>query len=477
MGRYSPNIIATYLAAQARHNPDGEVLCHGRRRLTRRRLCERVFRLARALLDRGVGRGDKLCLMFYNTPQFVELNYAAQVAGAVPVPLNYRFTAEEVRRQLRHCDAFALVHDGRFDAVVGPALAGPPGLRLRVRHGGGTGAGGALDYERLLSLLLSRPELARVGYGKAIGTMTPSLPFFHDASYMLLMLAPMVGNLRFVLSPSASFDPGRVARTIEREQPYLLANVPTGWKRLLEHRDTRDRDLSSVRVAITGAGVCPAELKRQIFERFDEVIILDMFGQTEMTPLTSFRIDTSPATLTKERAVGRPMVPVRILDPEGRPLPPGERGEIAYRSATVMKGYYRDRQATRQAQPDGWFRSGDLGYLDADGELRILDRIKECINTGGEKVFPVEVEQVLERYPQVEAACVIGAPDATWGQAVRAVVQPVAGAAPGEAELTSHCRASLAGYKVPRSVVLVDRLPRSQVRKLLRARVRARWGQ
>ena len=580
MGKFSVNMMANYLAAGARYDPRGEVLTFGDQRLDRATLKARVFRLAQALLGLGVEPSDKVAFMFHNTPQFVELNYAVQVAGAIPVPINYRFTAAEVQRQVDHCDARLLVYDTRWqDAVQGAA----PGLSQvqQLVAWGADAAPGALDYEQLLAAaedadpavptgpddvaamiytggttgfpkgvmltygahlemftnllasivtrgaqldlsmdqvrrlaqaaplpviqpllpvmrsnmvkrvlghpatfrllkqglrrLMTTPQVARFGYSKTLGYMVPSLPFFHDAGYMLLMLGPMVGNLRYVIPTEVSFDPLVVLQTIARERPFLLANVPTGWKKLVTHPRFAEHDVSSVAACISGAGVCPVALKRTIFERFSGTVMVDMFGQTEMTPLTAFRIDVGPDQL-KERSVGRPIVDVRVLDEQGRDLPAGEVGEIVYRSDSMMKGYYKE-QASQAAGDQRWFHSGDLGYLDDDGEIRVVDRKNECINTGGEKVSPLEVEDVLHQHPGVEAACVIGVPDEQWGHTIRAVVQPRAEHRVEQADLLELAREQLAGYKVPRSVVFVDQLPLSPVGKVLRSKIRDRWGE
>ncbi len=578
MGRFSPNMMGNYLAACARFNGDGEVVTFGDRRLTWAELKSRVFSLARAMIGLGLRPRDKVAFMFHNTPEFVEINYAVQLAGGVPVPLNYRFTALEVERQVDHSDAHLLFYDGRWrKAVEGAAprlsqvreliragegeadaldyeevirsgedsdpdvATGPDDVAAMIYTGGTTGfpkgvmltygahvemfagllanivtRGSQLDLtdeqladvaeaaplpvfkpmlpvlqssivkrvlghsithnllKRGLRNMMTTPDIARVGYGKTLGYMVPSLPFFHSAGYMLLMMGPMVGNLRYVIPQEVSFDPAQVLGTIHNERPFLMANVPTGWKKLLACPDIDDYDLSSICVAISGAGVCPVPLKQQIFERLPGVIIIDMFGQTEMTPLTAFRIDAGPASL-KDRSVGKPIVEHRILDEQGRDVPAGEVGEIAYRSKTMMKGYYKEDRADG-AGDGGWFRSGDLGYLDTDGDIRIVDRKQECINTGGEKVFPLEVEEALARHPSVYQACVIGVPDEEWGHTIRAVVQPRPGAEVNEDALLELAREQLAGYKVPRSFVFVDELPLSPVGKVLRGKIRERWG-
>ena len=582
MAPLSPNTTARYLLASMRRNPHGEVVTYGDQRLSWSDLGSRTLRLAQALIRLGVEPGDRVLFMFHNNPGFVELNYAVQVAGAVPVPLNYRFTAAEVGHQLQNSGARVLVYDGALASAVESAAAEASPAPVLVRRGEGDDPA-ALDYEELLAheeakdpalptgeqdvaaiiytggttgfpkgvmlsygahidmfanmlstiiphvsqldltveqltrlgdvapvkipmmgalahlvqsaparwlarrpsttdhlriilrRYLSDPRLSRLATSTPLGYIIPTLPFFHSASYMLLMMGLMTGKLRFVLPPDGRFDPGRVLKTVEDERPLLMANVPTGWKKLVEHPDAGRRDVSSVRICISGAGVCPLPLKRRIFETFPGAILMDMFGQTEMTPLTAFRVDTGPESL-KERSVGKPIVQVRVLDDAGEPVPPGEVGEIVYRSETMMKGYYADDEGTRAVMQDGWFHSGDLGYLDPEGELRLVDRKKECINTGGEKVFPMEVEEVLARHPGVEAACVIGVADAEWGQKIRGVVQLREGEEVSAEVLILHARKELAGYKVPREIVFVEELPLSPVGKVLRGKIRDLYG-
>jgi acyl-CoA synthetase (AMP-forming)/AMP-acid ligase II len=216
-------------------------------------------------------------------------------------------------------------------------------------------------------------------------------------------------------------------------------------------------------------------LKKQIFELFPNAIILDAFGQTEMTPVTSFRIDADPEKI-EDRSVGKAIVEAKIVDEAGKEVSPGETGEILYRSSTIMKGYYKDEEKTKEVMEDGWFRSGDLGYFDENGEIRTVDRKKECINTGGEKVFPLEVEEIIQKHPKVDAVCIIGVPDEEWGNSVRAVVQLIEGEQMDGQEITEFCRGEMAGYNIPRSVVFVDEIPYSPAGKMLRQQVRDLYG-
>ncbi|OQX62009.1 MAG: AMP-dependent synthetase [Desulfococcus sp. 4484_241] len=580
MDTLSPNIVSNALNFHAMYNPDSEAIVYGQRRITWKRLGERVNRLANALIEAGVRKNDKVALMFHNCPEFIETNYAIQSAGAIPVPVNYRFTANEIKYQLANSDASFFFFESTFSEPVEKAAFDLPGIKLFIcdresgiknsatygkmveggaadipqvptvwedvavmiytggttgfpkgvmlTYGGhadmfsnlfasiinrttevnlkpeqlkgvgniltlpGTGMAAGLLQTRLAKKILAskktykaiqkaahylftHPRAARIGYKSTVKFMTPSLPFFHDASYQVLMLALFTGNLCQVIIDDLHFNEEKVLKAVENERPKLMANVPTGWKRLVSSSDIDKYDKSSIIAAVTGAGVCTADLKRKIFEKFPGVILLDIMGQTEMTPITTFRIDTGPETL-KNRSVGKSILDVRVVDENGNDLPRGETGELMYRSSWIMKGYYKDEKKTSDAMRGGWFLSGDLGYIDEDGEIRIVERKKECINTGGEKVFPLEVEEVLHKHPDIDDVCVIGVPDEEWGNILRAVVKPRPGKSPDPDSITEFCRGKLAGYKIPRSIILVDELPLSPVGKMLRSKIRELYG-
>jgi acyl-CoA synthetase (AMP-forming)/AMP-acid ligase II len=290
------------------------------------------------------------------------------------------------------------------------------------------------------------------------------------------MMGVLSGGSIIVLPDSVSFDPGSVLGLVEEERVLNMANVPTGWKKLVSYPEAERYDLTSLRFATTGGGLCPVPLKKQILELFPNAMIIDAFGQTEMTPVTSFRVDADPSNI-QARSVGKSIVEVKVVDEDGGEMPRGEIGEIMYRSDTVMKGYYKDEQKTEEVMRGGWFKSGDMGYLDDGGEIRVVDRKKECINTGGEKVFPLEVEEVINQHPKVDDVCIIGVPDEEWGNTIRAVVQLEPGQALEEQDVRDFCRGELAGYKIPRTVVFVDELPCSPVGKMLRQKVRELYGE
>jgi acyl-CoA synthetase (AMP-forming)/AMP-acid ligase II len=577
---FSKNFINNYLTAIATYNPQGEFIIFGDRRITWAELHSRTNRLGHGLLTLGINKGDKVAFMFHNTPEFIEINYAIQKIGAIPVPMNYRFTPREIEYQANHCDAAVFLYETVWQEQVQKArpelksvrhfiAAGPdpapdviqyedlisrqPDQAIEIPTGrddvcvmiytGGTtgfpkgvmltyGAHldmfaslfvnlslrvselklspaiearlreslpvGGLDFllgiyqsgmvrrflsrpgvqERMRQLFrrfFSDPGLLRFGYKKNVRWILPSFPLFHDASYQILVLATFTGNLSFTMPTEVKFDPEEVFRLIEKEKITFMGNVPTGWKMLVDHPALGKYNLSSLTVAASGAGLNPASLKRKMMEKFPGLVILDMFGQTEMTPITTFRIDTDPAKL-KDRSIGRPMLNAKIVDDQGQELPQGQIGEIIYQSSTVMKGYYKDEDKTKEVMKDGWFFSGDLGYIDEEGEIRVVERKKECITSGGEKIFPQEIEEIIHEHPKVKDVCVIGVPDDTWGSAVRAVVLLKDGTQATAEEIIEFCKDKMAGYKRPKSVLFADSFPISPVGKVLRVKVREMFG-
>ena len=330
-------------------------------------------------------------------------------------------------------------------------------------------------FNKLFLKQFSDPDAASKGYKDARKAMYPSMPFFHDAAYANLFMGELSGSFCYVLPESVSFDPPQILSLIQREKVTNMSNVPTGWKKLVAYPDFDKYDVSSLRIATTGGGSCSSTLKKQILEKFPTAMIMDAFGQTEMTPVTSFRIDVDTDGLA-DRSVGKSIVETKIVNSKGESVPQGEIGEICYRSSTIMKGYYKDKEKTDEVMDDGWFKSGDLGYLDENGEIRTVDRKKECINTGGEKVYPLEVEEILQSHPKVDYACVFGLPDEEWGNTIKAVVQLYEGETMQAEEVMDFCRGKMAAYKIPRSVEFTPTLPFSPAGKLLRQKVREQHG-
>jgi len=295
-------------------------------------------------------------------------------------------------------------------------------------------------------------------------------PMFHLASFAVWLNHWNYPYGSIIFPSQKSFDPFEILEIIELYKVNEIFMVPTMWKRVIESLSVKFYDTSSVKIALSGAAVLHADVKKEILSSFPNALLLDAFGQTEMAPVTTVRVDADEETL-KERCVGKPVpgVEIKIVDENGRELPPGETGEIWYRSESLMKGYLKDEKKTKEViLENGWFKSGDLGYMGKNGEVYIVERKSECINTGGEKVYPGEVEEVIVKHPKVAQVCVVGVPDETWGEIVGALVVLKEGETSSEEEIIKWCEGKIAGYKKPRVVKFVKELPVSPVGKILR---------
>jgi long-chain acyl-CoA synthetase len=273
----------------------------------------------------------------------------------------------------------------------------------------------------------------------------------------------------------ARFDPDAALGLMEKHAVTMFAGVPTMYIGLLNVPDAESRhDLkkiaSTLRIGISGGAAIPVEVIRQFEARF-EVPILEGYGLSETSPVATFSHLEFPRI---PGSVGQPLggTDVRIVDADGKPLPDGEVGEVVIRGHNVMKGYWRKPDATAQVIRDGWFHSGDLGRRDAAGNLYIVDRLKDMIIRGGFNVYPRELEEVIMTHPAVAQVAVLGVPDATLGEEVKAVVVPKAGAAITPEDLVAWCKERMAAYKYPRLVEVVAAMPMTATGKILKRAMR-----
>lgn len=351
-------------------------------------------------------------------------------------------------------------------------LALIPRILQRALSGSTKIEGKAELRSRLLRLSFRTPK------DEEVVNMLAIPPLFHLASYAMWLGFWLLQRGSVVLADSPSFDPQEALELIEKEKITWVFMVPAMWKRFLEDPGMEKFDLSSVRVALTGAALLPGKYKKRMLEVFPNALVLDAFGQTEMAPITTIKVDGETSGV-RDRSVGKLLsgLELRIVNDKGEEVKVGEVGELWYRGPTVMKGYYKDEEKSRQViDPEGWFRSGDLAYRGEDGEIYTVERKGECINTGGEKVFPLEVEEIIQRHPQVAEICVIGVPDEKWGEAVRAVIVLQEGAEATETEIIEWCRGQMASYKKPKSIIFAQSLPLSPAGKIQRAQVKNTYG-
>ena len=487
------------LAWRATHTPDRLSVVADGVHLDCAGLYDRARCMAARLAAAGVRRGERVALLLPNGLAMVVAVHALAALGVVLVPLNLRLTATELAWPLADSGAAWLLHDPRTARMAAAALdacdtsgvtlldaaafLGSSTDRERLAHGPDSAASPDAPFAILYtSGTTGRPKGAvltqanfwwsAIGSAMQLGLRDEDrwlacLPLFHVGGLSILFRATWYGIAALV---HERFDAVAVRRAIDDDGVTLVSLVPTTLQRLLDAQgDTRFP--ATLRCVLLGGA--PAALP--LLERCAAlgVPVAQTYGLTECAS----QVATLPPAQAPGRlgSAGRPLFPteIRIADQHGAPLPATEPGEILVRGPTVMSGYHANAGATAQALRDGWFHTGDVGRCDDDGYLYVLDRRDDLIVSGGENVYPAEVEGVLLAHPGVLEAAVIGEADERWGQCVVAVVRLAAGAAIDVPALTAHCRATLAGYKVPRRFVEVTApLPRTASGKLRRVELR-----
>jgi acyl-CoA synthetase (AMP-forming)/AMP-acid ligase II len=314
-----------------------------------------------------------------------------------------------------------------------------------------------------------------------------TVPLYHVAGIQAMMAAIYGGR---TLVTERQFEPKEWMGLVEAERVDRAMMVPTMLKQLMDHPDFSKHDLSSLRVITYGAAPMPLEVIKRAVDIFPGVSFINAFGQTETaSTITTLSPEDHSITGTEEEkekklkrlsSIGRPMpdVEMKIVDGEGNELPPGQVGEIVTRGPRVMSGYWKDQEKTEKTiDKDGWVHTSDMGYVDEDGYFFLAGRATDMIIRGGENISPEEVEAVLHSHPKVEEAAVIGVPDAEWGEVPMGVIVLKEGETATPEELMEYCRANLASYKRPRSVVFADELPRNPMGKVLKRVLREQYGE
>jgi len=493
------------LTRAARVWPDSPATCYANRVRTWREVREEVPRLAAGLRSLGISPGDRVALLGANSDRYLGSLFAASWIGAVLVPLNTRLAENELTACLRDSGAgFLLAGDG-FGAMALRLGAAAPGLRRFIHIGEQPVPVGAMAYQALFSGHEPCPPVngngrlpADIFYtGGTTGTpkgvvlshdnllanawhILPALgwqhetvflhaaPMFHLADICCLVAVSVVAG-RHVILPG--FTPDAALDAIETHHVTALGLIPTMISGLVNSPGLAERDLTTLTSILYGGSPMPAELITRTRQALPGARLWRAYGQTEAAPILTLLPPEGhlPGPAGKAGSAGLPVpgCEIAIHDPAtGDELPPGQDGEICGRGDNVMTGYWNQPGVTATALRDGWLHTGDGGYLDADGYLYVTGRITERIITGGENVYPAEVENVLCQHPAVAEAAVIGLPDGHCGQRIHAVIAPRPGTQPGTAEIIAFCRARLAGYKCPRSIDILDALPRTGAGKI-----------
>ncbi|MGW7689851.1 o-succinylbenzoate--CoA ligase [Streptomyces asiaticus] len=493
--------LGSWPARRARKTPHRTALIHGEQSTDYRTLHTRTTRLAHALRARGIRRGDRVAHLGPNHPAYLETLFAAGLLGAVFVPLNTRLTGPEIAYQLADSGAKALIHGAAHAGLVAGLPAGTD-ARIRVEIGDA--------YEQILAAAPTEPidepvspdDTCLIMYtsgttGRPKGAMLThsniiwnavnvlvdhdlfaderalvSAPLFHTAGLNMITLPVLLKGGTCVLVES--FDPGATLDLIERHRITFMFGVPTMFGQVARHPGWANADLSSLRILTCGGSPVPTPLIAAYQER--GLTFLQGYGMTEAAPGTLFLDAEHAADKAGSAGVPHFFSDVRVVRPDLTPVGVGETGEVVVRGPHVMSGYWGLPEETEAAFADGWFRSGDAARIDEDGYVYIVDRIKDMIISGGENIYPAEIEDLLLAHPDVAECAVIGVPDDTWGEVPRAVVVPAAGTELDPEQVLASLSGRLAKYKIPKSVVVVDELPRTASGKLLKSRVRDHYG-
>jgi fatty-acyl-CoA synthase len=467
--------------------------------LSYRELADRVARLASVLRGVGVRPGDRVAYLGPNHPSLLETLFAAGSVGAVFVPINFRLTAPEIEYVLADSGATMVIHGPTQAEVLGAVGSSVGGRRLDLAEYASLLAGAEPDagdepvgFDDPGVILYTsgstgRPKGAVLTHGNLTWNCTNVLvetdlagdevtlvvaPLFHAAALGMICLPTLLKGGTVVLH--GAFDPGRVLADIRRRRVTLMFGVPTMYQAIAEHPDWAGADLSSVRNLSCGGAPVPLDIIQRYLAR--GLVFVQGYGMTEAAPGVLF-LDRAHVT-SKAGSAGVPsfFTDVRVVGPDSTPVAPGEKGEVVVSGPNVMPGYWGRPQETADVLRDGWFQSGDVATVDVDGYVYIVDRLKDVIISGGENVYPAEVESALYEHPAVVLCAVIGVPDDRWGEVGRAIVVLRPGQAATEDELRAFLRERLAGYKVPKYVEFVAELPVTGSGKILKGRLRERYG-
>lgn len=502
------NGIGSWPRRRARLSPGHTAVTFRDRVTTYRELDDRVTRLAHALRGLGVGTGDRVALLSANHPAYLEALFASGVLGATFVPLNARLTATEVEYAMQDSGACVLIHSAGLAETAAAAVAASPARRVVLD---GPEAPGAPGYEELIAAAptgridepvgldqpcfimytsgtTGRPKGVVLTHGNILFAVMNAVidldlhsdeialvcaPLFHTAALDMVALPTLLKGGNVMIEPG--FDAGRVLAALDRDRVTFAFAVPTMLDQMTAHARWSETDLSGLRRMLVGAAPVPPRTLRIYTER--GVKMCQGYGLTEAGPGT---LVLTPDNA--ERKLGTAGVPhfftdVRIVDLEGRSVGAGERGEIQVSGPNVMAQYWNKPEATSDAFVDRtWLRTGDIGVADEEGFVSVVDRLKDMIISGGENIYPAEVEAAILDLPGVVSCAVFGVPDEKWGEAGCAAVALDDGVTLDHAALVEFLATRIAKYKIPKSMIVLDEIPRNATGKIRKDELRRRFS-
>jgi acyl-CoA synthetase (AMP-forming)/AMP-acid ligase II len=510
--------IGKLLTKTATTFPDRLAIVHGSKKLSYRQFNARVNRLANGLKHLGLRQGDRVALLQYNYPETLESIFACFKGGHGAVPINWRLHPKEFSFIIDHAEAKAVILSPEFNEAIVQVRAKIPNVRHLITLSDAEGE--LMDYEALSSkgsdqfpdAAVHADDLAWLFYTSGTtglpkgamlthrNLMAMTMNFFADICpgfgpedailhaaplshgsglYALPNVAKGAAN---IIPASKSFDPDLIFRSIQNYHVTNMFAAPTMVKLMVESPGVDRYDHASMRALDYGGAPMLVEDLKKAMAKLGPCLV-QLYGQAE-SPMTitylphrDHVLEGSDEQMKRLASAGIPRtdVEVMIFDSEDRERPTGEIGEIVTRSDLVMKGYWRNPEATRETLRNGWLHTGDMGYMDEKGYLFIMDRSKDMIISGGENVYPREIEEVLIQHPSVREVAVIGVPDPKWGEAIKAIVSLVKGHSVTSETLIDFCKDHIASYKKPRSVDFVDELPKNNYGKILKTDLRARY--
>ncbi|WP_342434130.1 o-succinylbenzoate--CoA ligase [Neobacillus sp. FSL H8-0543] len=494
--------IGSWLVKHSKVRPDRLALIYNERRFTYTEFNDRVNRLSNAFLSIGVRKGDRVNALLFNTNEMVEAMFACAKIGAIFVPINFRLSTDEVLYIVNDSRAYHFIYDARMKPLVDELRTKESCLLEYIHVGNNPGEDDSvyedlianasneeLDFDIRLedvhmmmytSGTTGKPKGAMLTHGNtqwnAINSIH-STPF--DNSDITLSVAPLfhIGGMSVFTTPllykggtvilDDTFDPTRLLQKINDERITCLFLVPVMWQALTSVPNFNSYDISSLRFAVSGGAPCPITVLEFFQER--DIPFYEGFGLTETAPFVC--ILDKENTIRKNGSVGKEPIHtnVRIVDPFDRDVPPGKVGELIVNGPNVMAGYWNKPEATKEAIKNGWFYTGDLAKFDEEGFIYIVDRKKDMIITGGENVYPIEIEQVLYRHPNISEAAVLGYPDDQWGESIKAVIAlKDSSQSLSVRDVEAFLDGKIAKFKIPKRVEVVDALPRNATGKILK---------
>lgn len=507
------NTLGDILRRSRMRYPDKIALQFEEEVLTYSELDQLVNQAAHTFLANGLQKGERVAVLSRNSMDFVILNFALAKAGLIMVPINFMLNTSDVAFILGHAEVSACFVAPEFLTVAQEAIvqAGLSPKLLALISRPAKPEGGWVPFRTLIqdastdepeqelfdddvahilytSGTESRPKGVMLTHSSILseyvstiidGNMAHddvaihALPLFHSAQ-LHCFLGPYIylGGTGIILEQAT---PGLILEMVETHKATQLFCPPTVWIALLRSPDFASRNLSSLQKCYYGAAIMPVEVLKELGTRLPNAQFYNFYGQTEVAPLAT--VLPPQDQIRKAGSAGKPALNVetKIVDEEGNEVPRGCVGEIVHRTSHAMIGYFRDEEKTRAAFKGGWFHSGDLGIMDEEGYITIVDRKKDMIKSGGENVASREVEELIYQHPKVSEVAVIGVPHPYWIEAVTAVVVPKAGETLTAEELLAFCKERLASFKAPKYVFITDTLPRNPSGKILKRELRLRY--